>query len=289
MQEARRFIFKNTVTEEVFVFPVTPSGYQIGHGRTINQIDMHGVGILNLQGPKTPLDETLTCFFPAHSYPFNQPEASTDPFVPLETLERWSDAGNPVRFIISGTPVNALVLLGHIIYGERDGTRDLYVTIPMKGYTLLTAPETELEGSGNSARAVETEPEHAATYMVQAGDTLWEIARWVYGDGSLYARLAAANGITNPNLIYSGQTITLPDVSALPAEGMPVRSAQVIAETGTVWTEEELQNDADAVQYEQSLTQRGRVRATGSWALKLRSDKAEALLQTNKLTAGSAR
>ncbi len=231
---ARRFIFKNTQTEEVFVLPVTPAGYQISHGPRAVQMDMHGVGTVNLPGEQTLLDETIECFFPAHAYPFNQPEAGTDPFVPLETLERWCDSRAPVRFIVSDTPVNALVLLDPIIYGERDGTKDLYVTIPMRGYRILGAPAELLEGSGNAARPVETQPSHATTYVVQRGDTLSAIAKWVYGDASLYGKLAEANGIANPDLIYVGQTLTLPDVEALPAAATPTWSARIVEKTETV-------------------------------------------------------
>lgn len=235
MEMARRFIFKNTKTEEVFVLPVTPAGYQISHGRKVNQVDMHGVGTVNLPGETALLDETIECFFPAREYPFAQPEAGTDPFIPLETLERWCDAGTPVRFIVSDTPVNALVLLDPITYGERDGTRDLYVTIPMRGYRILAAPAAELEETGNGVRTVETAPTHAATYVVQRGDTLSAIAKWVYGDASLYGKLAAANGIVNPSLIQVGQVLTLPDVEALPAEGSPSRTAQAIKKVKTDW------------------------------------------------------
>ena len=48
------------------------------------------------------------------------------------------------------------------------------------------------------------------TYTVQAGDTLWDIAERVYGNGSEYARIAAASGITNPHLITPGETLTIP-------------------------------------------------------------------------------
>ncbi len=229
----RRFLFKNTVTDQVFVLPVTPAGYQISHGRKAVQVDMHGVGQLNLPGEKTLLDEKLECFFPARSYPFSQPEAGTDPFVPLETLEKWSDRGDPVRFIVSGTPVNALVLLDPITYGERDGSGDLYVTIPMRGYRILALPTAETETAGNAARAVETEPAHAGSYTVEQGDSLWEIARWVYGDGSLYTRLAAANGIVNPDLIYPGQRLTLPDAEALPPARAAAVAAQIVERTET--------------------------------------------------------
>jgi len=231
--DARRFIFKNTETEEVFVLPVTPAGYHISHGPKAVQVDMHGVGTLNLPGEQTLLDEVIECFFPARAYPFNQPEADTNPFVPLETLERWCDERVPVRFIVSGTPVNALVLLDPIQYGEKDGTRDLYVTIPMRGYRILTAPTSELENTGNAVRAEETSPAHAATYVVQRGDTLSAIAKWVYGDASLYGKLAAANNIANPNLIYVGQVLTLPDVKALPAAKTPTGTAKLAQKVKT--------------------------------------------------------
>lgn len=46
------------------------------------------------------------------------------------------------------------------------------------------------------------------TYVVQPGDTLSEIALRY---GTTYQTLAALNGISNPNLIYTGQTIRVPE------------------------------------------------------------------------------
>lgn len=48
---------------------------------------------------------------------------------------------------------------------------------------------------------------------VQAGATLWAIARDRYGDGTLYVRVFEANGdsIRNPDLIYPGQVFDLPN------------------------------------------------------------------------------
>lgn len=48
------------------------------------------------------------------------------------------------------------------------------------------------------------------TYTVVPGDTLWGIAQRFYGNGSLYTKIASANGIANPNLIYSGTVLTIP-------------------------------------------------------------------------------
>ncbi|UWR25148.1 LysM peptidoglycan-binding domain-containing protein [Sulfitobacter sp. S223] len=48
---------------------------------------------------------------------------------------------------------------------------------------------------------------------VQAGATLWAIARDRYGDGTLYVRVFEANvgSIRNPDLIYPGQVFDLPN------------------------------------------------------------------------------
>ena len=48
---------------------------------------------------------------------------------------------------------------------------------------------------------------------VQAGATLWAIARDRYGDGTLYLRVVEANGdsIRDPDLIYPGQVFDLPN------------------------------------------------------------------------------
>ena len=47
-------------------------------------------------------------------------------------------------------------------------------------------------------------------HTVKSGDTLWDIAQAVYGDGSQYGRIAEASGISDPELIYPGQTLTIP-------------------------------------------------------------------------------
>jgi len=51
---------------------------------------------------------------------------------------------------------------------------------------------------------------HDQTYKVVAGDTLWAIALKRYGNPYKWVELHAANpSITNPNLIYAGDTLNL--------------------------------------------------------------------------------
>src|SRR5215467_15269485 len=50
---------------------------------------------------------------------------------------------------------------------------------------------------------------HRSAYTVVSGDTLSRISARFCGTSSDYLSLAGASGITNPNLIYPGQTIKL--------------------------------------------------------------------------------
>ncbi len=76
----------------------------------------------------------------------------------------------------------------------------------------LTDSETAALRTNLSASSASDAPAASATYVVVRGDTLWKIARKFLGSGSLWTRIYEANHdtITNPDLIYVGQTIVIP-------------------------------------------------------------------------------
>ena len=54
--------------------------------------------------------------------------------------------------------------------------------------------------------------EVGGTRVISRGDSLWALSRLAYGDGARYAVIFNANRekIHNPNLIYPGQTVVVP-------------------------------------------------------------------------------
>ena len=54
----------------------------------------------------------------------------------------------------------------------------------------------------------------AENYKIKKGDTLWDIAKRIYGDGRRYKELAEFNNIANPNMIVAGKTLQIPSSEA---------------------------------------------------------------------------
>lgn len=70
-----------------------------------------------------------------------------------------------------------------------------------------TTPEPNPVSSGNTGSTTTTNTGNAATYVVKQGETLFKIA---VRFNLTVQELAAANGITNPALIYAGQVLKIP-------------------------------------------------------------------------------
>lgn len=185
--------FLEEATGKELVLPVTPAKYSWRHPNGIETVQLDQLGEINLPGGSRMGDCTLEdVLLPAQLYPFCVPGARAAPYEYLYDLEVWSDRGAKLRWIVSGTSVNASVMIGEITQGEQDGTNDLYLTIALRQYRRPEAPVLSVTGGGvQTARDSQTGAASAKTYQVKAGDCLWSIAEQYYGSGSQYKRLAA--------------------------------------------------------------------------------------------------
>lgn len=69
-----------------------------------------------------------------------------------------------------------------------------------------------------------------STYTVQKGDTLEKIAKKVYGDARRWPRIYQANrqALTNPNRVYPGQELTIPQIAEPAGRASDTPSAETI-------------------------------------------------------------
>ncbi|OOY10422.1 LysM peptidoglycan-binding domain-containing protein [Thioclava sp. F36-7] len=86
---------------------------------------------------------------------------------------------------------------------------------------ILVASSADPTGAqAASVRATGEVGDAVKVVQIVKGNTLWAIAREVYGDGFLYVRVFDANRdqIRDPDLIYPGQVFNIPAPDAQPAE-----------------------------------------------------------------------
>lgn len=77
------------------------------------------------------------------------------------------------------------------------------------------------------------------SYVVKKGDTLWKISQKTWGFGKMYKLIAEENGLKNPDRIYPGQKLAIPDVEKIdvratnraPFGAKAVRGSEKILET----------------------------------------------------------
>ena len=153
------------------------------------------------------------------------------PSVYLDMLEELKTGKRTTQFILvrsspSGgklfdTNIKVSVEDYNIVEDVKANGLDVAVDVSLKQWrdygTKTATVEQPAEPSQAPTVTVEQEREAstapaAKTYTVKKGDTLWAIAAKYYGKGADYTKIAGANTdkISNPNLIYPGQVLTLP-------------------------------------------------------------------------------
>lgn len=212
-----QFFLKDPDTGTLFHLPDTPPDFHFDAGRSVEKFEMAQDSEVHLPGLKTLFNRPFEFLLPSERGRSYAPKDwNGDPYPTVEKIVAWSNVGKVLRLIITGTSVNYPVLLADIQYGEEDGTGDVKISISFCRYRYLGKETTQKSSTGNLGRTVqESSSAKSVRYTVQHGDTLYSICRKHYGNGFLCKNLAKYNSIKNPNIIKSGQRVTLPPVSAL--------------------------------------------------------------------------
>ena len=213
----RKFIFKNNVTGKEVILPITPESFTIDHGNHIETVNLHTVGDYHLPSGRTLFTCKISGMLPRQQYPFVFAGSSLNPYEYIYFFELTSDKKQVCRFAVSDTPTIADVYIENFQYGEKDGTNDVYYTITLRRHMPVKAVQST-DSTSSEITNTRTTPLNIATpqqYTIQRGDTLWSLCKKFYGDPLLYPKLAKANNIPNPDLIYDGNTLIIPDKNSL--------------------------------------------------------------------------
>lgn len=155
---------------------------------------------------------------------------SRSPAYYLSVLERLKTSKTSTQFILVRVSPDGRTLFDtnmrvsvedyNIVEDAKEGL-DVSVDVNLKQWRDYGTKTVKVEQPAESTQVqtVSVEKERdastaptAKTYTVKAGDTLWALAAKYYGSGAQYTKIYEANTdkISNPNLIYVGQVLTIP-------------------------------------------------------------------------------
>ena len=216
------------------LLPIAPSQLKITINNNNSTYILIDEGQINILKKAKLTDIEFECEIPQVKYPFaiyNGGSQGAAYF--LDYFEKLKTSQEPFQFIVSRTMPSGKVLFStnmkvsmesYTITEKAQNGFDLTVKIKLKQYRDYSTKTCEVKvdtATKTATATTETErppsttggaPDSGlpASYKIKSGDCLWNIAKKYYGDGSKYTLLASANGISNPNLIYAGNTLTIP-------------------------------------------------------------------------------
>ena len=206
--------------------PINPEKITISRNASNNDVDIIGLGKTVRKGEPGLIQLGIESFFPGpNSYFYTGVNPKTCIEFINEIWEAENVNNNVGKLITSGLPndLNMYFVIQDFDYDHRAGEEeDIYYTLKLKKYIPYGVKTVDVQLSGLAAArassAAATSSQNSSnsgtnnTYTVQKNDCLWNIAKACTGDGSRWPELYNLNKdkISNPNLIYPGQVLTLP-------------------------------------------------------------------------------
>lgn len=160
--------------------------------------------------------------FPSTEQHYMEPGTRADADYYEKMFKKAQENKKPIRFIASNgitDDISVMVLVTGVEAVERAGEDgDKYLSLTLLEYKAATKRYVAVQTATSVVKQEEAAKEQISpavtenkTYTVEAGDTLWALAKRFYSDGNQYPKIAAANpSIKNPNLIYVGQVLAIP-------------------------------------------------------------------------------
>ncbi len=212
------------------LLPLPPEKIPIkysGQNKTVNLINGEEI---NLIKPFGLAEIGIDAIIPQMDYPSAVWDGSIDSAEDfLERLQELKDGKSPFEFTVirQGMGGNSLfdtsidvTLEDYKVTDDVSQGLDLIVSLTMKEYKnygtkimnfSIVEENQEIE-SVQLQEERQGEPPPVKTYTVAKGDCLWSIAKKQLGNGSRWQEIHNLNRdkITNPNVIYPGQVLTMP-------------------------------------------------------------------------------
>jgi LysM repeat protein len=217
------------------LFPVAPSEMETKINNLNTTVALINEGEVNKLKSPGLTEFSFDLLLPNTRYPFAQYEGGfKSPSYYLEKLEKLKTSLDPFVLTVSRTMKNKILfdtsmnvaIEDYSISESADEGQDAIVSIALKQYRSYGTKKIKIKEppkeNGRPKAVQEKIPRPVSKnapskkadriYTVASGDSLWNIAKKYYGDGSQYNKIYNANKdkISSPSLIYPGQVLVIP-------------------------------------------------------------------------------
>ena len=219
------------------LLPVTPPSLKISVGSTNKTVTLINEGEINILKSPSLTEITFKARFPMRKYPYSR---QVQPFeVYYDKFMALKEDKQPFHFIVlrhtpSGVPTwdtdITVALESFDIDESADEGDDVIVNFKLKQWKNYGTKTVQVQGnkvqttSNKSTGTKVTKEQTKDTWPIQNGDTLWNISKSVYGDGSQWKKIYDANKSAieadarkhgkgdsrNGHWIWAGLTLTIP-------------------------------------------------------------------------------
>lgn len=210
------------------LLPVTPSKLNVKVKNNNKTVTLINEGEVNLLKDAGLTEIEFDALLPNHQHPFAIYEGGFQKSKYFtDKLEQLKVDKEPFQLIITRQLPNGKLLFDTNMtvslesYTLKEDAKsygfDVLASIKLKQYREYKVKTYTVKDSGKASvsgnRETKNSPapkKESKIHTVQKDDTLWGIAKYYYGNGSQYPKIAEANKLSNPNLIRIGQKLTIP-------------------------------------------------------------------------------
>jgi nucleoid-associated protein YgaU len=202
--------------------PVLPSTLEVSNGSQNESINISGLGEVTIIQDPVAKVFSFSSVFPEKYTSICEYNNFPSPWEFVEKFNMFKQHDKPVRFIVTGTPMNYPVTIEDFNYkeGEYD-VGDISYDIKLKEFRFVNVRKIDTKKKSASAQKRPNTKTKPKTYTVKKGDTLWALARNLYDNSSQWKKLWEANkdmlikrdkrNIKQPgHWIYPGQVLKIP-------------------------------------------------------------------------------
>jgi len=197
--------------------PVNPSEVTIRQEKAIETINIINIGEVDFPVAEKLKEINFSSFFPKDYDSFCRYADIPDPQEATNQITAWTMGKKPVRFIVTETIINTLVLVtAHTATIKGGEPGDVYFDLTLRQWKEVKVRTAAEIAALTSTSIVQSRPDikpAPVIYKAKSGDSLWKIAKLQLGDGSRWREIYNANADTigpDPNMIQTGMQLVMP-------------------------------------------------------------------------------